>query len=88
MSRFTQTLLSTALTVGLLGSGLAYAKVSPEEAARLGQDLTPMGAEKPATPTAASRPGPANGAACHQDSNTPAPARRTRIRTPRKNRCS
>ncbi len=46
MSRFTQTLLSTALTVGLLGSGLAYAKVSPEEAARLGQDLTPMGAEK------------------------------------------
>jgi len=46
MSRFTQTLLSTALTVGLLGSGLAHAKVSNEEAARLGQDLTPMGAEK------------------------------------------
>ncbi len=46
MSRFTQTLLSTALTVALLGSGLAYAKVSPEEAARLGQDLTPIGAEK------------------------------------------
>ncbi|PPA05111.1 DUF1329 domain-containing protein, partial [Pseudomonas sp. MWU12-2312b] len=46
MSRFTQTLLTTALTVGLLGSGLVHAKVSPEEAARLGQDLTPMGAEK------------------------------------------
>lgn len=46
MSRFTHTILSTALTVSLLGSGLAYAKVSNEEAARLGQDLTPMGAEK------------------------------------------
>ena len=40
------------LTMGLIGAlGLcvasaAMAKVSPEEAARLGQDLTPMGSEK------------------------------------------
>ena len=46
MSRFTHTLLGTALAVSLLGSGLVQAKISNEEAARLGQDLTPMGAEK------------------------------------------
>lgn len=47
MSKTTQILLHTALATALLGASLAsQAKVSPEEAARLGQDLTPMGAEK------------------------------------------
>ncbi len=47
MSRITHTWLRTTLAVALLGSSLALqAKVSNEEAARLGQDLTPMGAEK------------------------------------------
>ncbi len=35
------------------------AAVSPEEAAKLGTSLTPVGAEKPATPMARFRPGPA-----------------------------
>ncbi|SHG88676.1 DUF1329 domain-containing protein [Ferrimonas marina] len=39
----TKTLIATALTLAL--SAGAWAKVSPEEAARLGQDLTPLGAE-------------------------------------------
>ncbi|WP_137819098.1 DUF1329 domain-containing protein [Pseudomonas sp. 2FG] len=47
MTRSTQNLLRTALAVTLLSGSLAVqAKVSNEEAARLGQDLTPMGAEK------------------------------------------
>nr|WP_238474271.1 DUF1329 domain-containing protein [Pseudomonas cavernicola] len=47
MTRSTQTLFRTALAVTLLSGSLAVqAKVSNEEAARLGQDLTPMGAEK------------------------------------------
>lgn len=47
MSRITHTWLRTTLAVALLGSSLALqAKVSNEEAARLGQDLTPLGAEK------------------------------------------
>jgi hypothetical protein len=37
---------SIALLGGLLFAGSAAAAVSPEEAARLGQDLTPVGAEK------------------------------------------
>ena len=47
MSRITHTWLRTALALALLGSSLAsQAKVSNEEAARLGKDLTPSGAEK------------------------------------------
>ncbi len=47
MTRSTQTLLRTALAVTLFSASLAVqAKVSSEEAAHLGQDLTPMGAEK------------------------------------------
>ena len=40
--------LATAIAAaGLLGTALpAYAKLSAAEAARLGADLTPMGAEK------------------------------------------
>ena len=34
-----------AFSLGTLMAGSAFAAVSPEEAARLGQDLTPMGAE-------------------------------------------
>ena len=41
------TLLSAALTLAFASAG-ANAKVSPEEAARLNQDLTPLGAEKAA----------------------------------------
>jgi hypothetical protein len=37
--------LGTALVLGL-GAGAAFAKVTPEEAAKLGQGLTPIGAEK------------------------------------------
>ena len=39
-------LTSKTLLFGLLFAGVAMAAVSPEEAARLGQELTPMGAEK------------------------------------------
>ncbi|MGH8354142.1 MAG: DUF1329 domain-containing protein [Pseudomonas sp.] len=39
-------LLTALLTASLAASSLALAKVSPEEAAHLGQDLTPVGAEK------------------------------------------
>ncbi len=39
-------LYSSLFIALLLGSGLAQAQVSAAEAARLGQDLTPMGAEK------------------------------------------
>jgi hypothetical protein len=47
MTKASQILLHTALAAALLGASLAsQAKVSPEQAARLGQDLTPMGAEK------------------------------------------
>ncbi|MBM7060349.1 DUF1329 domain-containing protein [Pseudomonas sp. UL073] len=47
MSTTTTPLYRTALALTLLGSSLvAHAKVSEAEAARLGQDLTPMGAEK------------------------------------------
>ncbi|AOE83859.1 DUF1329 domain-containing protein [Pseudomonas sp. TCU-HL1] len=47
MSMITPTLFRAALATALLGSSLAvHAKVSGTEAARLGQDLTPMGAEK------------------------------------------
>ncbi|MNQ14936.1 hypothetical protein D3C85_278960 [compost metagenome] len=47
MSMIIPTLLRTSLAVALLGSSLAIqAKVSESEAARLDQDLTPMGAEK------------------------------------------
>jgi hypothetical protein len=38
-------LLTAILMAGLVASSLAQAKVSPEEAAHLGRDLTPMGAE-------------------------------------------
>lgn len=41
-----KTLLTALLTASLAASSLALAKVGPDEAARLGQDLTPMGAEK------------------------------------------
>ncbi|WP_271105201.1 hypothetical protein [Pseudomonas tohonis] len=45
----TARLTRLAATIALLASGIcatvALAGVSPEEAARLGQDLTPMGAE-------------------------------------------
>ena len=46
-----------ALCVSSLATGAALAAVSPEEAARLGKDLTPMGPKWPAMPMAASRPG-------------------------------
>lgn len=47
MSTTTPILFRTALALSLLGSSLlAQAKVSEAEAARLGQDLTPVGAEK------------------------------------------
>ncbi|MDH4570963.1 DUF1329 domain-containing protein [Pseudomonas sp. BN414] len=47
MSMITPTLFRTTLAVALLGSSLTIqAKVSESEAARLDQDLTPMGAEK------------------------------------------
>lgn len=39
-------LLKTILIIATMTSGLVMAKVSPQEAARLGKDLTPMGAEK------------------------------------------
>jgi hypothetical protein len=42
--KFMQTLFIAAL--GLAGAGQAMAAVSPEEAARLGNELTPFGAEK------------------------------------------
>lgn len=45
MNRTTK-LLSLAVTAAIAFSGLAQAKVSEQEAARLGQDLTPLGAEK------------------------------------------
>ncbi|WLD65528.1 DUF1329 domain-containing protein [Pseudomonas sp. OVF7] len=47
MSSITLILLRTALAVSLMSASIAsQAKVSAEEAARLGQDLTPAGAEK------------------------------------------
>ena len=47
MSMITPTLFRTALALALFGCSLAsHARVSESEAARLGQDLTPMGAEK------------------------------------------
>lgn len=46
------------MALSLLAANV-MAAVSPEEAAKLGTTLTPVGAEKPATPTARFRPGPA-----------------------------
>ncbi|WP_444997984.1 DUF1329 domain-containing protein [Aliikangiella sp. IMCC44359] len=43
--KVTKTLIATAVCLGLV-SGVVTAKVSPEEAAKLGKSLTPMGSEK------------------------------------------
>ncbi|EIT69853.1 DUF1329 domain-containing protein [Hydrocarboniphaga effusa] len=45
-SRTSRLLRTTALSCALLMPGMAEAKVSPEEARRLGTDLTPLGGEK------------------------------------------
>ncbi|OEC34451.1 Protein of unknown function [Pseudomonas cuatrocienegasensis] len=42
----TRTLRHSLLAIALLSSGLAQAAVSPDQAARLNADLTPMGAER------------------------------------------
>jgi len=61
------------------------AAVSPEEAAKLGTSLTPVGAERPATPMARSRPGPA----AFQKMPVRWTARASSpTRSPMKNRCS
>lgn len=46
------------MALSLLAANV-MAAVSPEEAAKLGTTLTPVGAEKAATPTAQFPPGPA-----------------------------
>lgn len=51
---FVKSLLATTLAVAVSGAALAAA--TPEQAAQLGKNLTAVGAEKPATPMAPSRP--------------------------------
>ncbi|MFJ2548802.1 DUF1329 domain-containing protein [Pseudomonas sp. NPDC087612] len=46
MSTLTHPWLRTTLAAALLGASLAHANVSNNDAARLGQDLTPVGAER------------------------------------------
>ncbi len=46
MRRKTTLTIAAALLVLLSASGIAFAKVTAEEAARLGKDLTPLGGEK------------------------------------------